>query len=121
MILIKDLMVSSIISVDAQATVEAAAKLMCEKNISSLLAKDGEEYVGILTKTDIVKKLIVEDRDPKSTSVHSVMSRPLFCLDGYLQRSEANEFMLTKKIKHLVVTEGKKVVGILTLKDMVSS
>jgi signal-transduction protein with cAMP-binding, CBS, and nucleotidyltransferase domain len=121
MILIKDLMVSSIISVDAQATAEAAAKLMCEKKISSLLAKEGEEYVGIITKTDLVKRIIAEGRDPKSTYVHSVMSKPLICLDGNLQRSEANEFMLRKKVKHLVVTEGKKIGGILTLKDMVSS
>ena len=56
MVPIKDLMTSPIISVDAQATVGAAAKLMCEKKISSLLVKEGEEYVGIITKTDLVKK-----------------------------------------------------------------
>ena len=51
---------------------------MCEKKISSLLVKEGEEYVGIITKTDFVKKLIAEDRDPKTTNVHSVMSKPFF-------------------------------------------
>jgi signal-transduction protein with cAMP-binding, CBS, and nucleotidyltransferase domain len=120
MIPIKELMVSPVISVDAQASVEAAAKLMCEKRISSLLVMEGEEYVGILTKTDLVKKLIAEGRDPKTTNIQIVMSKPLISQDAYIQRSEANEFMLRKKIKHLVVTEGKKVVGILTVKDMVS-
>ena len=120
MVPIKDLMVSSIICIDFQAYVEAAAKLMCEKNISALLVKEGEEYVGIITKTDLVKKLIAEDRDPKTTNVHTVMSKPLITRDGYVQRSDASEFMLRKKIKHLAVTEGKKIIGILTVKDMVS-
>lgn len=117
---IKDFMSSPILSVDSQTSVEEAAKLMSAKKVSSLLVKEGEEYVGIVTKTDFVKKLIAEDRDPKTTNTGSVMSKPLFSLDEYIQRSEANEFMLKKKIKHLAVTHGKQVVGVLTTKDMVS-
>jgi signal-transduction protein with cAMP-binding, CBS, and nucleotidyltransferase domain len=117
---IKDFMISPVVSIDAQISVEAAAKLMSEKKISSLLVKEGDEYVGIVTKSDFVKKLIAEGRDPSTTNVHSVMSEPLFTLDQYIQLSEANEFMLRKKIKHLIVTQGKKILGILTTKDMVS-
>jgi signal-transduction protein with cAMP-binding, CBS, and nucleotidyltransferase domain len=117
---INDFMISPAISADVQTTVEAAAKLMCEKNISSLLVQEGEEYIGIVTKTDIVKKVIAESRDPKTTNVLSIMSKPLISRDQYIPRSEASEFMLRKKIKHLAVTEGKKIVGILTIKDMVS-
>jgi len=117
---IKDFMTTSILSVDIQTSVEVAAKLMSEKKISSLLVKEGEEYVGIVTKTDFVKKLIAEDRNPKTTNIDCVMSKPFFSLDEYVQRGEASEFMLRKKIKHLVVTHAKKVVGILTAKDMLS-
>lgn len=116
---IKEFMVSKIISVDSRTSVEAAAKLMTEKKISSLLVKEGEEYVGIVTKTDFIQKIIVEGRDPKTTLVNSTMSAPLLSLDEYIEPSEANEFMLRKGIKHLLVTEGKKVVGILTTKDLV--
>lgn len=117
---IKEFMNSPIISIEAQASVEEAATLMCEKNISSLLVKENEEYTGIVTKTDFIKKVIVEGRDPKTTQVNSLMSTPLLSLDEYIEPSEANEFMLRKGIKHLVVTEGKKIVGILTTKDLVS-
>lgn len=117
---IKNFMKSQIISVDGQTTVEATAKLMCEKTIGSVLVKEGDEYVGIVTKTDFVKKFIAEGRDPKTTNVASIMSKPLLSLDQYVERSEANEFMLRKKIKHLVVTQGKVILGILTTKDMVS-
>jgi signal-transduction protein with cAMP-binding, CBS, and nucleotidyltransferase domain len=47
------------------------------------------------------------------------MSQPILTMDHYLPRNEAHEFMLKKKIKHLVVTKFGKVAGILTLKDMV--
>lgn len=116
---IKDFMNSPVLSVDSQTSVEEADILMSTKKVSSLPVKESEEYVGIVTKSDFVKKIIAEDRDPKTTNIASVMSKPLFSLDEYIQRSEANEFMLKKKIKHLVVTQGKQVVGILTTKDMV--
>jgi len=120
MVPIKDLMTFPVISVDIQTTVEAAAKLMCEKKISSLLVKEGEEHVGIVTKSDFVERLIAEGRDPKTTKVHSVMSKPFLSMDQYIQRREANDYMLRNHIKHLVVTQGKKVLGILTTQDMVS-
>jgi signal-transduction protein with cAMP-binding, CBS, and nucleotidyltransferase domain len=116
---ILDFMVSPVASIDSLSTVEEVAILLSEKNISSLLIKENEDYVGIITKTDIIKRVIAKGLDPKSTKIISVMSKPLLSMDHYLPRSEANEFMLRKKIKHLVVTKFGKVSGILTLKDMV--
>jgi signal-transduction protein with cAMP-binding, CBS, and nucleotidyltransferase domain len=120
MYLIKDLMTSPAISVDIQTTVEVAAKLMCEKEISSLLVKQEEEYVGIITKTDLVKRIVANGLDPKTTAVNFVMSKPLKVLDQFIDPVEANEFMLRNKIKHLVVTLKGKVQGVMTAKDMVS-
>jgi len=93
---------------------------MCEKKISALLVKEGEDYVGIITKTDLVKRSLAEDRDPKTTNVHLVMSKPILSRDQYIMQGEANEFMFRNKIKHLVVTQGKKILGILTIQDLVS-
>ena len=117
---IRDCMTSPVISVDAQATISTAAKLMCEKKISALLVKDGEDYVGIITKTDFVEKVIAEDRDPKTTNVHSVMSKPILSKNPYILQSEANEFMLRNKVKHLVVAQGKEIMGILSTRDLIS-
>jgi signal-transduction protein with cAMP-binding, CBS, and nucleotidyltransferase domain len=116
---ILDFMVSPVVSIDAQSTIEEGAILLSEKNISSLLVRENEDYVGIITKTDIIKRVIAKGLDPKTTKIVSVISKPLLSMDHYLPRSEANEFMLRKKIKHLVVTKHGKVAGILTLKDMV--
>lgn len=117
---IADFMTSPCISIDAQATAEEGALLFSENKISSLLVKENEDFVGIITKTDIIERVIAKGLNPKTTKIDSVMSKPILTMDHYLPRSEANEFMLRKKIKHLIVTEHGKVTGILTLKDMVS-
>ncbi len=77
--------------------------------------------MGILAKTDIIKRVIANGLDPKTTKINSIMSKPLLSMDHYLSRSNANEFMLRNKIQHLLVTEFGKVAGMLTLKDMVVS
>lgn len=117
---IKDYMVSKIIWIDAESTVVESAILLSENNISSLLVKENEDYVGIVTKTDIISRVIAKGLEPKTTKIDSIMSKPLLTMDHYLPRREADELMVGKKIKHLVVTDQGKVAGILTLKDMVS-
>ena len=117
---INEFMKSPTININEKETIEEASKIMDEQKISSLLVREGEEYVGIITKSDIVIKVIAKGKDPKNTSVYSVMSQPILSKDQYVRRSEANEFMLRSNISHLVVTQGKKIVGILTTRDMVS-
>lgn len=117
---IADFMVSPLIYIDAQSTVEEGAIVFSGKNISSLMVVENEDIVGIVTKTDIIKRAIAKGLDPKTTKIATIMSKPLLTMDHYLPRSEANEFMLRNKIKHLVVTKFGKVTGVLTLNDMVS-
>lgn len=113
-------MASPVFSIDAQATVEEGAQFICEKEVSSLLVKEKEEYVGIVTQTDLVKRVIAKGLDPKTTRMYSVMSKPIMKMDHYLTRKDAHEFMVGKNIKHLAVTKDGKIVGVLTLKDMLS-
>jgi len=117
---IADYMVTNLIWVDAGSSLEEAAILFSENSISSLLVKENGEYVGIISKTDIIERVIAKGLNPITTLTGSVMSKPLLTMDHYLPRKDAHEFMSRKKIKHLVVTEHGKVVGILTLKDMIS-
>ena len=117
---ITDYMISPVVSINAQSTVEEGAILFSEKTISSLLVKENEDYVGIITKTDIIKNVVSKGLDPKTTKINSAMSKPLITMAHYFTRSDANELMLNKNIKHLIVTEHGKIAGILTAKDMVS-
>lgn len=117
---IADLMVTPLICVDAQSTIEQAAIMFGEKRISSLLVTDNDDHVGILTKSDVINKLVAKGLPPKTTKVSDIMSTPLYKMDHYYPPKQANEFMQKKRIKHLVITDSGKAVGILTLRDMVS-
>ena len=117
---IADFMSSPVLFIDAQSTAEEGAKQMCDKNITSLLVKEKQEYVGIITLNDLAKRLVAKGLDPKSTKLVSLMSKPLISMGHHMPRTEANDLMFAKKIKHLAVTKEGSIVGILTTKDMIS-
>jgi signal-transduction protein with cAMP-binding, CBS, and nucleotidyltransferase domain len=116
--IIKDFMSKPILSIDVNASVEETAKEMLKKGVSCLLVHEKENFVGVITEQDLVRRVIAKEGDAKNIKNHSVMSKPIITMDHYLSRSDANILMQRKKIKHLVVTEQKIPVGILTPKDM---
>ena len=118
---IADYMTTSVISVGPDFTVQETAKFMHEKNIGSVLVKENDEYIGIVTETDLTRKVLGGGLDPKTTKVTAVMTpQPLFTLDCHLPVTDANAFMAKKKIRHLPVTENDKIVGMISVKDLVS-
>ncbi|MFT4578994.1 MAG: signal-transduction protein with cAMP-binding, CBS, and nucleotidyltransferase domain [Nitrospinales bacterium] len=118
--IIKDFMSTPVFGINFDASAEEAAKEMENKKVSCLLVKENEDSVGLITTSDLVKRVMAKGQDPKTTRIDSVMSKPLITINHYLTRSDANEVMQRKKIKHIAVTEGTKVLGILTPKDMIA-
>ena len=116
---IKDFMSKPVLSVTIQASAEETAKEMDQKRVSCLLVKENEEPVGLVTTSDLVKRVMAKGLDPKTTQINLIMSKPLISLHHYLPRSDANELKQRNKIKHLVVTEKNSVIGILTPKDII--
>ena len=118
---ISDYMSPTVISVESDFTVQDTAQFMHEKNIGSVLIKEKDEYIGIVTETDLTRKVLGGGLDPKTTKVTAVMTpQPLFTLDCHLPVTDANAFMAKKKIRHLPVTEDDKIVGMISVKDLVS-
>lgn len=117
---IADYMTSPVTSMDAESTIDKAAKLMEEKHIGSLLIEEKGDYVGILTETDLTRKVIGLGLDPKTTKVSAVMTSPIVSLECHEPITDANTFMAQKKVRHLAVTDGGKIVGMLSVKDLVS-
>jgi len=118
---ISDYMSPTVISVESDFTVQDTAKFMHEKNIGSVLIKEKDEYIGIVTETDLTRKVLGGGLDPKTTKVTAVMTpQPLFTLDCHLPVTDANAFMAKKKIRHLPVTDDDKIVGMISVKDLVS-
>jgi signal-transduction protein with cAMP-binding, CBS, and nucleotidyltransferase domain len=117
---IGDYMISTILSIDVESSVQEGAQYMMSHSIGSVLVKEFDEYVGIVTETDLTRKVLGKGLDAETTKVLEIMTSPILSMDRYLPVEEANRFMHKNKIRHLAVTEEEKIVGILSVKDLVA-
>ena len=113
-------MISTVLSIDIDSSVQEAAMFMTANNIGSLLVKKFDEYVGIVTETELARKVLGKGLNRESIGVEEVMTSPVFSMDRYLPVEEANRFIHKNKIRHLRVTEENKIVSILSMKDLVA-
>lgn len=105
--------------ISPKATVRDAAKQMREKRIGSLLVSEGMERIGIVSETDFVRKALAEGMNPDTTPVEKIMSQPVIGIDIDKTAKEANDLMATKGVRHLAVTDKGKIVGIISVRDLV--
>ena len=117
---IDDYMISIVPSIHIDSSVQEAAMFMTANNIGSLLVKKFDEYVGIVTETELARKVLGKGLNRESIGVEEVMTSPVFSMDRYLPVEEANRFMHKNKIRHLRVTEEDKIVSILSMKELVA-
>lgn len=122
MIPVKRVMARNIVTVDKQATALEVAGIMDTKNVGSVLVVDktNGKYVGIVTERDIVRKVVAKGLDGSSYLVKGVMSSPLVTIESTKTIFEAGDLMDQKKVRHLAVTEGSEVVGIVSIRDLIN-
>ena len=113
-------MSSPVSSIDSELTTQEAAQQMHAKNVGALLVRVHDKFVGILTETDLTRKVIAKGLNTETTFVSSIMTKTILSMDRYMPVEEAEEFMKKKNIRHLAVTEEGEIVGILSVKDLVS-
>ena len=118
MLKVKDVMVTDLVTVKADISVKKAVKVMNDFEIGCLIVVEDGEAVGIVTERDILKRIVVEGRDPEKTLVGEVMSKPLIVTSPETSLEEAIESMFKHKIKKLPVVEGGKLVGLVTFTDI---
>jgi signal-transduction protein with cAMP-binding, CBS, and nucleotidyltransferase domain len=117
---IGDYMNAPVFSIDHDSTAQEAALYMHASNIGSLLVKEFDNYVGIVTETDLSRKVVGKGLNPECTQVVEIMTQPVLTIDRFLPVEEANLYMYKNKIRHLAVTEEDKIVGMLSVKDLVA-
>jgi CBS domain-containing protein len=96
-----------------------AAQRMADKHIGALFVTEADELVGIVTEADLVRKLLAHQLDPETMRVGALMNSPLIDIDVNRTIRDASERMAAKRIRHLAVTEHEKVVGVLSIRDLV--
>jgi CBS domain-containing protein len=113
------LMRTTMETIASERAVLEAAQTMAEKRIGSLLVIKAGEMVGIVTETDVVRRVIAARLPASSTSVGAVMNYPLIQIDINRTVRDASRLMAEQRIRHLAVTEENKVVGLLSVRDLV--
>ena len=113
------LMATTLATIQSDASLRASADLMREKRIGSLLTIEAGEIVGIVTERDLVWKGLAGNRDPDGTHVSAVMSSPLLRIDVNRTIRDASRAMAEQSVRHLAVTESGKIVGVLSIRDLV--
>lgn len=112
---VRDLMSRDIITSPASSPVADAARLIAEKNISSVVVVDGDGAIaGILTESDIVKKVVAAGKDASATQTGDVMSADVRKIAGESSIFEARRVMTDSGAKHLIVEEGGKPAGLIS-------
>lgn len=118
MVTVKKIMSKDIQKVDGEITIKEAAKVMKTKKIGCLLVEKDNVIIGIVTETDIVRRLIAEGKDPESTQVKIIMSSPLLTIDAGKSIIDANDMMDKNNIRHLAVKEDNIIMGVVSSRDM---
>jgi CBS domain-containing protein len=114
---VKSYMNKPVKTIDGSATMAEAAKLMKKHRIGCLVVLDGETPVGIITERDIAYKIVAEEKD-LDTRVSEAMTKDLKTVDGERSLRDAAKLMASHLIRRLPVLEGGKLVGIITIEDI---
>jgi CBS domain-containing protein len=105
--------------ISPDAKIRELAQLMRDKRIGSALVGQSDDYIGIVSETDLVRKGLAEGLNPDQATVRQVMSSPIITIDINRTVADANDLMAKRGIRHLPITELGKVVGIISVRDLV--
>lgn len=111
-------MVEAVITVEADATVMKAVKVMNDNEIGCLVVTRNGRAVGILTERDLLKRVIGKSMNPSKTKVRDIMTKPLIAGHPDMDLEDATRLMFEKKIKKLPVVDDGRLKGLITLTDV---
>ncbi|HTN44542.1 MAG TPA: CBS domain-containing protein [Nitrospiria bacterium] len=105
-------------TIDHDAVLKAAAQRMRDRRIGSLIVTRSGQEVGIISETDLARKAVAEGLNPEKAYVSSIMSSPIISIEITESPERANDLMKDKGIRHLGITEKGKLIGIISVRDL---
>ena len=115
---VSDVMVSDVLTVGPLETIPKVARLMSQREASSILIVEGGKPVGIATERDFLERLLSKGKDPKKTAIKEIMSSPLVTMSPDMGTIEALRLMKKTRYSQLPVMKGNKLVGVVSLTDL---
>jgi CBS domain-containing protein len=111
----------AIFSVEPQAAVLDAIRLMAEHHVGALLVMRGSALEGIVSERDYARKVILRGRSSADTPVRDIMSSPVLTVSLETSVQQCMQLMTDRRVRHLPVVEGARVVGVVSIGDLVKA
>ncbi len=108
-----------IFSVSPDDTVHDAVAMMADKNVGALLVMNGTQLVGMISERDYTRKVMLRGKRSADTKVSEIMSADLAVTNPSEGVEECLRVMTDKRIRHLPVLDGRKVIGVISIGDLV--
>lgn len=105
-------------SVSPDATVFEAIQVMAEKGVGALLVMEWSRLVGIISERDYTRKIVLKDRSSRATKVRDIMTQKVIHVTPDTSIDECMILMSDNRIRHLPVLDGDRVVGVMSVKDV---
>lgn len=106
--------------VEEDSTVASVSRRMAQLHVGAILVMSGDNLRGVFSERDLMQKVVVEGLDPETTPVRAVMSTQLATIDELASVEAAMEAMKAHSCRHLPVTRGSRVVGFLSMRDVMN-
>lgn len=109
---------ASVYTIEPDASVYEAMKLMAEKHIGALIVMDNGAIAGIVTERDYARKIVLEQRTSHGTAARDIMSSPVVCVAPDQTSDDCIRLMGEHQLRHLPVVDGGRVIGMVSIRDL---
>ncbi|MDH3504221.1 MAG: CBS domain-containing protein [Nitrospirota bacterium] len=116
---VSDYMAKTVRSVSLDATLREVGQCLQKWKIGSVLVKSGDEFLGYITETELTREVVASGTDPATTTVKTCMREPLVTIETSDSIIEAVRLMKEKATRHLAVTESNRIVGVVSVSDII--
>jgi CBS domain-containing protein len=106
--------------VEEHESVADVARKMADVHVGAILVVSGDQLRGVFSERDLMKRVVLEQRDPARTPVAEVMTKEVVTIDELASIEEAMEAMQTHQCRHLPVMCGPRVAGFLSMRDLMN-
>ena len=116
---INEYMARNVKTISVDATLKELSQSFIDQGVSALIVTEGADYVGIVSDKRLAREGIAKGLNIETTTVRSIMRAEMLMIESNRPVREAQSMMKTNGVRHLVVTEEGKIVGIVTISDLI--
>jgi len=116
---ISEYMARNVKSIPVDATLKELSQSFIDQGVSALLVTEGDDYVGIVSDKRLAREGVAKGLNMQTTTVRAIMRSKMLMIESDQPVREAQAMMKANGVRHLVVTEAGKIVGIVTISDLI--